>query len=105
LIVWDLVSGKRFDNDASHAAPFTGVLAREGRIYTAGADGQVIVWDRSGKRLETFPAPSSNSRFGGFRGGFGRGGFRGSSSGTAVFAPDGSSVATSEGSSALKGWW
>src|SRR5262249_469424 len=65
--------------------PIAGVLARDGRIYTAGTDGRVITWDQSGKQPETLNEPSDR-----------RGPRYGSGGAQAVFAPDASSLAMSE---------
>lgn len=93
LVVWDVMSGTRFDRDGP-SAPVTGLLSLGGRIFTAGGDGRVVVWDERGRQLDALAAPVAD-RFAP----------RSVNNTPVVFAPDGGSVVVTEpfGTASVRG--
>src|SRR5262249_10399896 len=51
VIVTDALSGKSRRSPAGHAGPVTALHFDGQRLRTAGADGKVVTWDRSGRPL------------------------------------------------------
>src|SRR5262249_25641227 len=88
LFVWDVLSGKRLDNDLNQHASANAVVVRKGQVLTANDDGHVGVWDlRSGRLRASLPPPEGTR----FRFVPGPGWER---YGTEVFSPDGAYLAS-----------